>query len=455
MASSDRAGSAWLLSQVEVEGVRTDCRIADGRIVELGPDLSGRDGETRVDAGGGALIPGLAEHHIHLWALAAARSSVDLAGAPDVEQLRGVTGSGWLRVIGAGRELRRQDLDAVLPTRPVRVQHRSGALWTLNSAAIELLGGGLDAAERSTGQLWRADTRLRRLLADAGAAARPDLAAVGRELAARGITHVTDATPDLAPESISALDGALPQRVLSLAAAGTGAVKIVLADHELPDLDRLVEQVRAAHDAGRPVALHAVTAVTLVLACAALEGAGALPRDRIEHAAVCDDPIAERLAELGVTVVTQPTLWTRFGAQYRRDSPPRERPLLWRYGTLLSLGVRVAVSSDAPYGDPDPWRTVRAAVGRELQDGTIGGPQERVTPQTALSSLLADPADPAGPPRTVSVGAVADLALLRVPLQDALDTAARSGASAVRATFIAGQTIVTQSSDPIAHGSIG
>lgn len=44
------------------------------------------------------------------------------------------------------------------------MQHRRGALWTLNTAAIELIGSGLSREERASGQLWRSDARLRALL---------------------------------------------------------------------------------------------------------------------------------------------------------------------------------------------------------------------------------------------------------------------------------------------------
>ena len=53
-----------------------DVRCADGRVtdVALGPSA-----DVTVDADGGALLPGLHDHHLHLFALAAARTSVDLA----------------------------------------------------------------------------------------------------------------------------------------------------------------------------------------------------------------------------------------------------------------------------------------------------------------------------------------------------------------------------------------
>lgn len=443
----------WLLRGVQVDGQRVDCRIVGGTVAELGPGLGpGHGGEQVLDGAGGALLPGLADHHLHLFAAAAARSSVDLTGQHELADAVVPSGTGWLRLIGAGHAVDRGQLDAVFPDRPVRAQHRSGALWTLNSLAIDLLGNLLDAEQRRTGRLWRADATLRAGLAALGEAGSPDLPALGADLARLGVTHVTDATPDTDASAIAALTAALPQHVLSLsgAVAGTGPVKIVIADSGLPTLESLTRGIAAAHDAGRPVAVHAVTAVALVLTLAALTAAGPVRGDRIEHAAVCDDASADRIAELGVTVVTQPTVWARRGQDFLCESPPDERPLLWRFRSLLDQGVRVAVSSDAPYGDIDPWQTVRAAVTRQLagdpadgpdpdRDGPSGsGPVERVSPETALATQLTGPLDPAGPPRLVKPGAPADLVLLNADLAAALDTAVRGGPAPVRALFIRG-----------------
>ena len=424
------SGERWLLRTVAVAGRRLDCRIRDGRIAELGSGLQAADGEQVVEGSGGELLPGLCDHHVHLRALAAARRSIDLRGGALADRPPDAPGTGWLRVIGAGQEVRRADLDAVWPDRPVRVQHRSGALWTLNSAALAQLRPGVTAEEQATGQFWRAGERLRRLLD------RPedvDLAAISTELSAYGVTHVTDATPDADPAALI-----VAQRVLSLAGAGVGPRKIVLADHEPPDLDRLIAAIRTARDAGRGVAVHAVTRVALAVALAALTEAGSGPADRIEHAAVCDDDGARRLAELGVAVVTQPTLLARHGRRYVAESEPDDRPLLWRYAGLLRLGVRVAVSSDAPYGDPNPWTTVAAAARREC-DGVVFDGDERVHPAVALASMLADPADPGGPARTVHVGAPADLCLLSTDLATALETAVAGRTPVVRLTLVGGR----------------
>lgn len=423
------SADAWLISDTTVDGARLDCRIRDGRVVEMQPGLPLLDGESHISADGGDLLPGLADHHIHLHASAAARRSIDLGGA-DLEKVADDGGTGWLRVIGAGVELARADLDTRWPRRPVRVQHRSGALWTLNSAALATLRPGASDQELRNGQFWRSTARLRSLL---DAVHEVDLAGLGAQLAALGITHVTDATPDFGGASI-------PQHVLSLGPDSPGPRKIVIPDHEPPDLGWLLDRIRTAHDDGRGVALHVVSAAAMALAIAALREAGSIERDRIEHAAICSDDAARALAELGVTVVTQPSIVARHGAAYLAESPADERPLLWRHAGLLRLGVRVAVSSDAPYGDVDPWRTVAAAATR-LSAGQVIGPDERVAPATAFASLLATPLDPAGPPRQIRTGCPADLCLLDRSLERALALAVAGGPVTVRATFITGQRI--------------
>ncbi|MCW2522939.1 MAG: amidohydrolase, partial [Frankiales bacterium] len=352
----------------------------------------------------------------------------------------------WLRVIGAGAEFLRTDLDEVFGDRPVRVQHRSGAVWTLNSAAVAELAFGLSAEERRTGQLWRADSRLRQLMENSSTAqgksaaeqaVASQLRRVGARLAAWGVTHVTDASPDTDEASLARLRRLLPQHVCSLAEAGDGPRKVIVADHQLPDLDELTAQLAAEHGRQRPVAIHAVSAVGLGLSIAALEQAGVLSGDRIEHAAVCDDSAARRLAELGLIVVTQPGVFARHGARFEADSPPSERAALWRYGGLLRAGVPVVISSDAPYGDLNPWSNIAAAAQR------AGG--EAVSAETALASMLSEPTDPAGPARALRVGAAADLCLLRAPrgpdLRRTLGrrTLGESGPTPVLATFLQGR----------------
>ncbi len=442
----------FLLRDVTLlDGRRTDVRLAHGTIVQLGA-LSRLPGEPVLEGAGAALSVGLADHHLHLLAMAAAAASLDLrpALAPNraaVEAaLAGAApdGTGWIRAVGyaeQGGRLALADLDRLQPAIPVRIQHRSGALWLLNSAALR--STGLRDAVPS-GELWREDSRLAEHLPQGSP---PDLARLGRELAATGITAVTDATPDLPSRSQRLLteavsEGRLPQRVLLLGGRAEGLterttlgpLKILPADHEPPDLDWMRARVREAREQGRAVAVHSVTREALAVTIAVLDEVGAHPRDRIEHASLVDPAAMAELARLGLTVVTQPGFIADRGDDYRRELAS-ELDDLYRIGSLRAAGIPVACSSDAPYGPADPWAVMRAAAERRTPGGEVLGPDERIEVRQALRGYLTSPAYPGGPPRRVAIGAPADLVLMQVPWPAVLAAPHRE---LVRCTFYGG-----------------
>jgi predicted amidohydrolase YtcJ len=423
-----------------------------------------------VDGGGGALLPGLHDHHLHLLSLAAQDHSV-CCGAPQVSD-RDALGRG-LRSAAAGRRpgewvrgygydetvvgrLDATTLDQLLGDfgdRPVRVQHRSGHQWVLNTAGIAAVrvasGESSSPAGRSTpteGTFFDLDGLLRRYWA---VQEPPSLAGVGARLAASGVTGVTDATVSNGATERSLVageqsSGALPQRVLMLgggmpARSGpllrTGARKIVLVETELPSLDELTEAIRDAGDRG--VALHCVSREALVLAAVALKEAGGGPH-RIEHASVAPPEVVALLRTLPVTIVTQPGFVSEHGDRYRREVDPLDRPWLYRLRAWVVAGVPLAGSTDAPFGDPDPWAAMRAAVSRRTADGARLGPVEGLRPEEALGLFLAPLEDPGGPGRQVAVGARADLCLLSVPWHEAR---CRLDRRLVRATYVDGREI--------------
>ncbi|MFF4767299.1 amidohydrolase family protein [Streptomyces sp. NPDC001255] len=433
-----------LLCRVRLGQALCDVRVRGTRITEVGGSLRPRGGEEVYDGGGGALLPGLYDHHIHLLALAARASSID-CGPPRVtrvEELAVVLAEaaeasppgGWLRGTGYAESVAglpdRHLLDRLVPDHPVRMEHRGGALWLLNSAALAEVAPVLDhspdverdASGEPTGRLWRYDSRLRRALPPSS----PDLAAVGARLGSYGITGMTDATPDLGPGALrllraAAADGSLPQSVHLMGAPGSDVpVKIHVRDHDLPSLDALVADVSAAHGAGRAVAVHCVTRESLLLTLVALRVAGPRSGDRIEHASVVPPEARDLLADCGAQVVTQPTLLTGRGDDYLRDVDPQDADLLYPYASLLAHGIPVAASSDAPYGDPDPWASVRAAHTRRTPSGRVLNPDERVSTRTALHGFLTSAHDPGGRARRVLPGHRADLCLLSVPFEEAL-----------------------------------
>jgi predicted amidohydrolase YtcJ len=540
-----------LIVNAEIDGRPGRAVRIDGGLVTAVGDAADRTawrprpGEEIVDARGGLLLPGLHDHHIHLLALAALASSTpvgppavrDAAGLADA--LRGAAARApagrWVRAVGyhesVSGSLDRDALDSIVADVPVRVQHRSGALWILNSAALTALvtghdrraaGGGTDrtgaaahggssragrvgalpepSAQRLSavglpvdGRLFRADDRLGRWLAEAGAggAVDPaDLAAVGALLAAYGVTGVTDATVTTAPAQVATLraaaeDGALPQRLVLTgppdltplgptsaastarpvirweprspgpedstgsadsgpARVGFGPVKIVLDDGRPVDLDDLAATVRAARARGRRVAVHCVTRLQLALALAAYDaGGGPLPGDRIEHGAVLPPDLVEPVAAAGLTVVTQPHFLAERGDAYRRDVDADDLPWLYRGAGLLAAGIPLAAGTDAPFGGADPWASMRAAVRRRTASGQVMGPGEVLAPARALALYLGDPADPGGPPRRIVPGAPADLCLLAEP------------AAAVLAELTPGPAVLTLIAGAVAHRAGG
>jgi predicted amidohydrolase YtcJ len=390
-------------------------------------------------------------------AVSAAAAAVQAGGQPR-----------WLRVTGwhehAGGPLDRYRLDRLAGPLPVRVQHRSGAMWVLNSAALRQAavdtcdqpGAERDQRGELTGRLLRLDAWLRdRLPAPAGAALAAFAAGVtayATEAAVLGVTGFTDATPDRDDADVAefaALSeaGALPQRMLLMGPPGLarppagrpaiGAVKVMLDDATLPAVAELADVIATAHGEGRPAAVHCVTAEQLVVTVAALERAGPTgpAGDRIEHAGIVPPGYPERLAALKAAVVTQPGFIADRGDAYWRDVDPAERAWLYPCASLIRAGVTVAAGTDAPFGPADPWQCIAAATTRRTPSGRVLGRDERVTASRALRLFLAAP-DDLTRVRTVARGQPADLCVLRVPLTDALN---RPAAEMVRATVTGGR----------------
>jgi len=459
-----------LIRQAEVQGkAGIDVRLVDGLIVEMGAGLARRADEVVLDAQGGALLPGLHDHHLHLYSLAAARASIP-CGPPRVHtphQLRAALHAAamddrqpWLRGVGyhetVAGEIDRDWLDANGPARPLRIQHRSGRLWLLNSLALEALasGEGDDPLERiagrATGRLYDADDWLRQRLPRQ----RPSLQGVSRLLASYGVTAVTDTTPQNSAATwqdfaAAQARGDLRQALMvmgdgSLDAASDqpgllrGAHKFHLHEHELPDFEALCADIERSHRAGRGAAFHCVTRTDLVFALAALQASGGHPGDRIEHASVAPPELLSALRAQGVTVVTQPHFIQERGDAYRLEVAAEDQPWLYRLRGLLEAGIPLAGGSDAPFGEPSPWAAMQAAVSRRTQGGAVMGAAEALTPEQALA-LFTTPLDaPGALPRRIAVGAAADLCLLDRPW-----AAARADLAAVqvRQTWRAGQTL--------------
>jgi predicted amidohydrolase YtcJ len=121
--------------------------------------------------------------------------------------------------------------------------------------------------------------------------------------------------------------------------------------------------------------------------------------------------------------------------------PVAEHDQLWRVASLLEAGVPVALSTDMPFGDGDPWAAMRAAVYRTTPSGAVLGSNECVSARTALTMFLGSAAHPTRQ-RDVAAGEPADLCVLSVTPQTAL---AELDAGLVVTTIIGGGIAYTSS----------
>ena len=385
----------------------------------------------------------------------------------------------WIRAVGyhesAAGDLTKHDLDEIVRNRPLRIQHASGAMWMFNTLGMELLGisettpgAELDEAGMATGRLFREDELLRSgfgLPETYAAASSGDsqmakgLSEVGIMLSSFGVTGVTDATPGYGDAEVGffrnmAEAGVIPQRLtlmpsveriiadasppknsapqstpaISAEAVSTempmphvsfGPHKIILSDHALPAFSEVADEVRAAHEAGRPVAVHSVTRASLALLVAVLDEVGSLEGDRVEHASVAPPELVAELQRHKVRVVVQPHFIAERGDRYLKEVEGEDLQWLYRCQGFLDAELRVAGGTDAPFGKPNPWLAMWAAVKRETQSGEqVIAPQERVAAAQARDLFLSPPDDPGGKPRRVSEGMAGDLCLLHEPWRE-------------------------------------
>ena len=510
-----------VICNAELEGKIVELRIHDGIVTNIvethqpgqaSGQASGQveHGEARINARGGAILPGLHDHHIHLNACAAALDSL-VCGPPDVHDIDGLiavlhgtsrgtsrgtardSADAWLRGIGYHRsvagDIDRFWLDAHGPQRPIRIQHRGGRLWILNSRAIDLLDRALLDESLppldipKNGRLIDKDEALRTALSGA----RPNLANIIAKLFSYGITGVTETTPGNNREDLRHYVGqarslwqAEPLRLsvmggLDLSSpspydlglhdpgpydsgpydpglhdpgtsAHVGPLKIHYHDHDLPALADLTRQIQNAHALDRAVALHCVTRAELMLGLAAIEDADPHYGDRIEHAAVADDEALAWIKKLDLTIVTQPHFITERATAYLKEVETNEYSNLWRLHSFLDAGIRLAAGSDAPFGGLNPWKAMASAVKRPKKLG----PNEAISPEEALQLYTKPLADAGGKTRRITPGCPADLCLLDRPWSAARQNLANIK---VRATWVGGKIVYDKISSTKPHAS--
>ena len=236
-----------------------------------------------IDADGCALLPGLHDHHFHLLAFAASLDSVQ-CGPPAITREAELVGTlrtrqaenpgAWIRGVGyhpsVAGDIDRHWLDRIVPATPVRIQHRSGRLWIMNSRALDLIAPNRDVSPlenvggQFTGRLYDANAWLR----DKIGTIVPPIGRASRFLLSRGVTGLTDTSPGNGPsefdlfgqaqdsgdllQDMLIMGSAALDRVASRPTLRVGATKIHLRDADLPAPTEISGVAERSHLAGRP-----------------------------------------------------------------------------------------------------------------------------------------------------------------------------------------------------------
>jgi predicted amidohydrolase YtcJ len=153
--------------RAEAVAVRGERIAAVGSAADVAAHIGPR---TRVvDLGGRLLLPGFQDAHVHPISGGVDRLQCDLresrgregvlatirayvASHPDEEW---IVGSGWYMADFANGTPRREDLDAIVPDRPVFLPNRDGHSTWVNTKALELAGIDRDTPDPEDGRIER------------------------------------------------------------------------------------------------------------------------------------------------------------------------------------------------------------------------------------------------------------------------------------------------------------
>ncbi|WP_020156391.1 amidohydrolase [Caldibacillus debilis] len=462
-------GILWTKGNIytmEKEGEKVEAVFtSEGKILGVGKEEDllhdfGRDVRQVVDLRGKTMLPGFVDSHIHLIGLGESLLRPDLARcgskrevlqtikeyASRLEEGEWLIGEGWNENAWSdSREITKEDLDRVVPDRPVLLKRICRHSAVVNSKVLALAGITGETENPPGGEIGKRNGEPTGVLKDAALdliaplVPKPSLPFLKRALKLAvqtcrryGLTGVH--TEDLNyygsfRDTYRAFQEVLQEEEFLFRAhllvhhgvidewhrAGFrylrgggnvefGAMKI-FADGSLGSrtallsgpykddpanrgigvhsLPELKELVRKARELNTAVAIHAIGDLAAEWAIEAMEENPAPEgmRDRLIHAQVLREDLLERLKKLPVVIDVQPRFLLS-DYPWVLDRVDRERsPLLYAWKSLLKAGLAVAGGSDAPIEPVNPMEGIYAAVTRALPDR----PDEAYDPGERLS----------------------------------------------------------------------
>jgi predicted amidohydrolase YtcJ len=160
--------------------------------------------------------------------------------------------------------------------------------------------------------------------------------------------------------------------------------KIYLPYLRFEDLDDLIGRARVFSEKGYRLVLHALGNV------AGRQAAEVIKRLKpvgasVEHLLIMDEEDMDIFAGCGAVASLQPGFIPYYAHDIERQGAIgylKAFPLR----SLLVRGVPVCISSDGPCAADDPLHNIRRAVDRKKPDGSVFGPEERLSEFQALSA---------------------------------------------------------------------
>lgn len=408
--------------------------------------------------------------------------------------------------LAEGRHPDRGDLDRAAPRHPVALTRTCGHIVACNSLALAMAGidsgtvdppGGeilRDPAGNPTGVLLEeAAVPVWALVAPGLAALRDAYARAGAEFLSYGITSAHDASGTDPAQVRAMIEGhrrgetrlrtymmlrvgrpGLPGEMAIGAGLATGIgspslrvgpLKVMLdgsssgptaatrqpyaspADYrgilyfDQAALDRLVGEGARA---GFQMTSHCVGDLAISMMLTAIERSGptAGRRHRIEHCAMLDPELVQRLGGLGVVPVANPAFLWEFGDGYIRDYGYDRASWMFPMKALSSAGIPVAAGSDAPVTYLNPFLGMYCAMTRRTMRGTEVGPEQAISLAEALRAYTINAAYASfeeGEKGSIEAGKLADLAVVEPDLGRAAPEAVRN--AKVLTTVLGGEIV--------------
>ncbi|HVG23704.1 MAG TPA: amidohydrolase [Thermoanaerobaculia bacterium] len=370
-------------------------------------------------------------------------------------------------------------IDAVVPDQPVFLRRVDGHAAVANSAALRAAGitaatkdpeGGRvirDASGNPTGTFVDAAMDLveDHMPAASAALRKSRVLAAAQNIAANGLTEMHDAGIDAAtivavkelidekrfPIRVYAMlgdndqllrtwfaqgplneyggrltvrsvklyaDGALGSRGAALLAPysdDAGNVGLMLAKPE-----HIEDVARRGRAAGFQINTHAIgdRGVRNVIDSYSRAGVGAKDRFRVEHLQVIAPDDVATLVQHGIIASMQPTHATSDMPWAEARLGPERVKGAYAWRTVLNAGGRLALGSDFPVEDVNPFFGIYSAVTRQDQEGQPAGgwyPSQRLTLAEAIRGFTADAAFAAFEEKsrgTIEPGKVADFTIV-------------------------------------------